>query len=152
MDRDTQKIQSSQPTLSNINVTPLVDVMLVLLIIFMICSPLINKGIKVDTPKTRNILNPSEVKGVLLTIGTTTSGQRQLRLGPKPVMLTELIAALKASKRIMAEKILYVDARDEVPYGFVAQVMAKVRKAGLAIGLVTYGDPERATAKKRGKG
>ncbi len=123
---------------SDINVTPLVDVMLVLLIIFMVTAPLISQGVEVQLPKTKAepLPNDSDKKLVLtitqdkkIFIGTNDQNQ---------IPYDELEAKLKANARIQQDKELYLHADRKLEYGFVVDVMATMKRAGVEhLGMVT---------------
>jgi len=123
--------------MSEINVTPFVDVMLVLLIIFMVTAPLMQQGIDVDLPQTTTqALRLSEEPLVL-------SVQRDGRtfVGKQEVAVAELTAKLKAVFEARGDKALYLRADREAPYGLVAKAMAAARNAGATkLGIVT--EPE----------
>ena len=123
--------------MSEINVTPFVDVMLVLLIIFMVTAPLMQQGIDVDLPQTKTqALRLSEEPLVL-------SVQRDGRtfVGKQEVAVAELTAKLKAVFEARGDKALYLRADREAPYGLVAKAMAAARNAGATkLGIVT--EPE----------
>ena len=120
--------------LSEINVTPLVDVMLVLLIIFMVAAPMLTTGVNVDLPKAdapRMDINEDQP---LITV------QRDQRvfLFDEEVSLDVLRQRLLTDERIRNVDEVFVQADEEVPYGAVAQVLALVRQAGIGkMGLVT---------------
>jgi len=119
---------------SEINVTPLVDVMLVLLIIFMVSSPMMTTGIDIDLPKTQAPHMEVEQEKLLLTIDK----DRKVFLGETEVPYDNLEQALTSNARLQQERELYLQADETVPYGFVAKVMALVRKGGIEkLGLVT---------------
>jgi biopolymer transport protein TolR len=119
---------------SEINVTPLVDVMLVLLIIFMVSSPMMTTGIDIDLPKTQAPRMEVEQEKLLLTIDK----DRKVFLGETEVPYDNLEQALTSNARLQQERELYLQADETVPYGFVAKVMALVRKGGIEkLGLVT---------------
>ena len=120
--------------LSEINVTPLVDVMLVLLIIFMVSAPMMTTGIEIDLPKTRAPVMQKEDEKLLLTI----TKEQKVLLGETEVPYDNLENALTTNDRLQREKELYLQADQTVPYGFVAKIMALVRRGGIEkIGLVT---------------
>jgi biopolymer transport protein TolR len=119
---------------SEINVTPLVDVMLVLLIIFMVSAPMMTTGIDVDLPKTHAPRMEVEQQKLLLTI----TKDQKVYLGETEVPYDNLEQALTTNTRLQTERELYLQADENVPYGFVAKVMALVRKGGIEkLGLVT---------------
>jgi biopolymer transport protein TolR len=120
--------------LSEINVTPLVDVMLVLLIIFMVSAPMMTTGIEIDLPKTHAPQMDLEEQKLLLTI----TKEKKVFLGETEVPYDRLEDVLTHNARLMRERELYLQADENVPYGFVAKVMALVRKGGIdKLGLVT---------------
>jgi biopolymer transport protein TolR len=119
---------------SDINVTPLVDVMLVLLIIFMVSAPMMNTGIDVDLPAAQAPQVTVDEEKLLLTV----SRDQKVYLGRDEVPFDRLEPALLANERMQREKELYVQADETVPYGFVVKVIAIVKKAGIQkLGLVT---------------
>lgn len=126
--------QNTRMALSEINVTPLVDVMLVLLIMFMVTTPLMQQGIDVDLPKTATSgVEPDEDPFVLVI----TAGQK-ITAGKQPILMKELQPKLKAIFETRKSKQIYIHADRKVDYGFVAEAMAEVRAAGIYnIGLVT---------------
>ena len=120
--------------LSEINVTPLVDVMLVLLIIFMVSAPMMTTGIEVDLPKTRAPQMDREEEKLLLTI----TKEQKVFLGEAEVPYDRLEQALTTNDRLQRDKEIYIQADETVPYGFVAKVMALIRRGGIEkVGLVT---------------
>jgi biopolymer transport protein TolR len=119
---------------SDINVTPLVDVMLVLLIIFMVSAPMMNTGVEVDLPAAQAPQVEISEEKLLLTVGK----DQKVYLGRDEVPYERLEATLLANDRMQREKELYVQADETVPYGFVVKVIAIVKKAGITkLGLVT---------------
>ena len=120
--------------LGEINVTPLVDVMLVLLIIFMVSAPMMNTGVDVDLPAAQAPQVQIDEEKLLLTV----SRDQKVYLGRDEVAYDKLEATLLANERMQREKELYVQADATVPYGFVVKVIAIVKKAGISkLGLVT---------------
>ena len=131
---------------SEINVTPLVDVMLVLLIIFMVTAPLISQGVDVDLPKTKaEPMQGSEKKLVL-----TLTKDQTIFMGTNdknPIPYAELEERLKNNKRVTEEKELYLHADRKLDYGFVVDIMALVKRAGVEkLGMVT--DPVETKLQK----
>lgn len=123
--------------MSEINVTPLVDVMLVLLIIFMVTAPLITQGVDVELPQTRAApLEGTDEKMVL-----TVTKDRAIYLGSRranPIPLEELRAKLAANARLQRERELFLHADRSLEYGFVVDVMSRIREAGVdRLGMVT---------------
>jgi biopolymer transport protein TolR len=125
-------------TLTEINVTPLVDVMLVLLIVFMVAAPLIQQGVEVKLPQARaQAIKDEEAKLVL-----SVKQDRTIWLGtsdkPAEVPLGELEERLKANARLQQDAQLYLMADRDLPYGFVVDVMAAVQRAGITnLGMIT---------------
>jgi biopolymer transport protein TolR len=119
---------------SDINVTPLVDVMLVLLIIFMVSAPMMQTGIDVDLPAAQAPQVTVDEEKLLLTVAK----DQKVYLGRDEIPFDQLEPRLLANERMQREKELYVQADETVPYGFVVKVIAIVKKAGITkLGLVT---------------
>lgn len=120
---------------ADINVTPLVDVMLVLLIIFMVTAPMMTQGVDVDLPKTTSKPLKQDDKPIIVTIdpqGGIFFNQNQ---GDRKILQQEL-AKLASSQG--TELPIFLRADKQVPYGIVAQVMADIKDAGfLKLGMVT---------------
>jgi biopolymer transport protein TolR len=131
-------------TMSEINVTPMVDVMLVLLIIFMVTAPLIQQGVKVNLPQTRAApVEASEQKLVL-----SIDASRRIFLGDAELRLEELEEKLKSNAKAQADKEIYLHADREIPYGVVVEAMAAAQRAGVTnVGMVT--DPLAPKGAKR---
>ncbi|MDX2088386.1 MAG: biopolymer transporter ExbD [Kofleriaceae bacterium] len=112
---------------SEINVTPLVDVMLVLLIIFMITAPMMNTGVDIDLPQVtaKNIEDP-EGKLVL-----SIKPNNAVFLGGTQITWKDLEAKLKANERVQRESELYIEADNALPYGVVVTAMAVAKNAGV---------------------
>jgi biopolymer transport protein TolR len=121
-------------TIAEINVTPLVDVMLVLLIVFMISAPLMQQGVQVDLPKA-NAGTMNEVSDKLvLTIKRT----HQILLGEHSIQTGTLFDRLQAIAAAKPRLQIVIQADQQIEYGFVAKVMAEVKRAGIQrVGLVT---------------
>ena len=112
---------------SEINVTPLVDVMLVLLVIFMITAPMMNTGVDIDLPEAGGeVLEDPEGKLVL-----SITGSKQLFLGTSPVKWTDLEIKLQTNERVKKEKELWIEADSTLPYSVVVASMAMARQAGV---------------------
>lgn len=124
----------SRMALSEINVTPLVDVMLVLLIMFMVTTPLMQQGIDVDLPKT----SASGVETTDEPFVLVITANQQISVAKQPLQISTLREKLKAIFEKRKNKQLYIQADRKVDYGFVAETMAEVRAAGIFnIGLIT---------------
>jgi biopolymer transport protein TolR len=128
-----RKNHSSKP-LAEINVTPLVDVMLVLLIIFMVTAPMLSMGIDVNLPRVKSkSLDIAEEKLVL-----TISDSREIYLNKNKLPLEELKSKLTAIFSNRIDREIFLRADKNVPYGFVVEVMSEVRKAGVdKLGMIT---------------
>lgn len=120
--------------MSEINVTPLVDVMLVLLIMFMVTAPLLQQGIEVDLPKTAaSGVEPSEDPFVIVI-----DAGRRITVAKNPFPLEQMRSKLGPIFLNKKNKQVYIQADRKVDYGVVAEVMAEVRAAGITnIGLIT---------------
>jgi len=112
---------------SEINVTPMVDVMLVLLIIFMITAPMMNTGVDLDLPQVtaQNVEDP-EGKLVL-----SIAKNDRVFLGGTQVTWKDLEAKLKSNERVKKESALYIEADTNLPYGVVITAMAIAKNAGV---------------------
>ena len=120
--------------MAEINVTPMVDVMLVLMIIFMVSAPMMTKGVEVDLPAAEAARMDMDEEKLLLSV----TAERKVYLGEDEVPIERLEATLLANDRMQREKELYIQADETVPYGVVVRVMAIIRKAGIEkLGLVT---------------
>jgi biopolymer transport protein TolR len=131
-------------SLSEINVTPLVDVMLVLLIIFMVTAPLIQQGVEVSLPEARAKAVAAEEQKLVLSI----KSDKSLYLGTSEdaarVPFDALEEKLRTNSRAMKERELYLMADKTLPYGFVVDVMATVQRAGITnVGMITNPAAER---------
>lgn len=121
--------------MAEINVTPLVDVMLVLLVIFMVTAPMMDQGVNIELPKTKGAaLDSTAETQMLLKIYK----DRTVRLNDSVIRVPELKERLRALSRNRKDKTLFVRADKDVPYGFVAYVIGEVKSSGLAkLGLIT---------------
>lgn len=123
--------------MSEINVTPLVDVMLVLLIIFMLTAPHLQQGVSVDLPQVTMSAFPVKTDELVITV---TEGKKVF-LDDIEVEVERLGPVLEETLSGRAGKEVYLRADQDVPYGFVVGVMAAARKAGVpGLGMVT--EPE----------
>ena len=138
----TSSAGRTQSSLAEINVTPLVDVVLVLLIIFMITAPVLQSGIDVSVPKTRTVKEITEQRLVL-----TIDRSQQIFLGDRPVNIHELAQKLRAAGTDPAHQVIYLRADEQVPFGAFASVMDAVKQAGITnISIVTQPLEAKASA------
>lgn len=120
-------------TLSEINITPFVDVMLVLLIIFMVTTPLLEKGIEVDLPK-----EPARDVETIEKSIISINSRKEIYLNDKSVSLNELENTLKYTYLAKTDKEIFLRADKGLPYGFVVKIMSKIKNAGIdKVGMVT---------------
>jgi biopolymer transport protein ExbD/biopolymer transport protein TolR len=127
------KAGRTETSMSEINVTPFVDVVLVLLIIFMLTAPVLQSGIEVNVPKTRTVKAISEERLVI----TITKGQ-EVYLGNDHVNLNELGSLLHKRIRDPQGQSVYVRADQDVAFGAFATVMSTVKQAGITnVSIVT---------------
>jgi biopolymer transport protein TolR len=120
--------------MSEINVTPMVDVMLVLLIIFMVTAPLIQQGVKLNLPQARAA--PVEANDKKLVV--SVDARRRVFIGEAEVKLGELEEKLKSNAKAQADKELYLYADRALPYGTVMEVMGAAQRAGITnLGMIT---------------
>jgi biopolymer transport protein TolR len=120
--------------LNEINVTPFVDVALVLLVIFMVTAPMIGRGVEVSLPRTRAAVMEVDQSKLLLVINE----RREVFLGEQKIPPDRLEVVLRTNDRLRNEREVYLQADRNVPYGFVVHIMAILREAGIdQLGLVT---------------
>ncbi len=133
-------------TLSEINVTPMVDVMLVLLIIFMVTTPLIQQGVKVSLPETKAAPVEADEKKLVVSIDIA----KRVYIGEAEVTLAEFEEKLRTNAKAQQEKEMYLHADRDLPYGLVVDVMAAAQRAGVTnVGMIT--DPMGASKPSKDK-
>jgi len=131
--------------ISDINVTPLVDVMLVLLIIFMVTTPLLESGIRVELPKASARALPKDSKPMILSI----TKDQKFYLNDSLVKESDFITAIQVTFKKRTDKQLFIRADGSLRYGFIAQVMSAIKEAGIVkIGLVTLPPKKKAQRRK----
>jgi biopolymer transport protein TolR len=132
---------SDNGPLADINITPLVDVMLVLLVIFMVTAPLLESGIPIQLPKASAKALPKSDE-VPVTLNITKDSR--IYLNKDEISVAELKPRVQAFFRGRRQKEIFIRADGTLPYSFVAQTMATVKAAGISkIGLVTLPPEER---------
>ncbi len=133
-------------TLSEINVTPMVDVMLVLLIIFMVTTPLIQQGVKVSLPETKAAPVEADEKKLVVSIDLS----KRVFIGEAEVTLADFEEKLRTNAKAQKEKEMYLHADRDLPYGVVVDVMAAAQRAGVTnVGMIT--DPMGASRPSKEK-
>ncbi|HYV18956.1 MAG TPA: biopolymer transporter ExbD [Verrucomicrobiae bacterium] len=131
------------PALSDINVTPLVDVVLVLLIIFMVTAPMMSRGIDIRLPRTESGTDTQEDRLIVSVDQDST-----IYLNERPVNLALLTEKLKSEMDRTGTDFVFLKADQDVPYGRVMAVMDQIKKSGAdKVGMVTRPEtPAKATA------
>ncbi|HEY6905095.1 MAG TPA: biopolymer transporter ExbD [Candidatus Acidoferrales bacterium] len=123
----------TQSSISDINVTPLVDVVLVLLIIFMVTAPVLQSGIEVSVPKTRTVKEITEERMVI-----SINKQQRVFLGNDPVNINEIKTRLRQKIRDPQNQSVFIRADEDVPFGAFATVMDAIKGAGITnVSIVT---------------
>ena len=126
--------QRDSTTISQINVTPLVDVMLVLLVIFMVTAPIIQQGVQVNLPQARAGAIPGTEELLVVTIAKNG----KVYLNDNPMSLGELGDKLRAIRKLQRDKQVYLRADQDVRYGVVMKTIAEIKQAGIErLGMVT---------------
>ena len=126
MNKNNYKGFSNNKPMSEINVTPFVDVMLVLLIIFMITAPLLTTGVSVDLPKTDSQTLPGQDEPITVTINK----EGKVFLGENLIQVNTLTAKLKAITSIKPSTRIFIRADENISYGQVMNIMSVITKAG----------------------
>ncbi len=125
------KTERTRTAMSEINVTPLVDVMLVLLIIFMVTAPLLQQGIDVNLPKAKGKDLPPEER---ITLVIKSGGT--IYLNDNPISMPEMKKKLESISKLNPNVFLKADK--SVPYGLVVEVMGEIKDAGIEkLGMIT---------------
>ena len=141
----TSSSGQTRSSLADINITPLVDVVLVLLVIFMITAPVLQSGIEVAVPKTKTVKEITEQRLVV-----TIDRSQQVYLGDQLVNVHDLGRKLRQSSGDSVKQVIYLRADERVPFGAFASVMDAVKQAGITnISIVTQ--PLEAKAESTGK-
>lgn len=135
-----QSGQDDFAPLSEINITPFVDVMLVLLIVFMVAAPLLETGIPIELPKSAAKSMPKSSEPVTLTL----KKNQEIYLNREVVPLSQLTSTLTKFYSKRERKEIFIRADGSLPYSFVAKAMALVKNSGIdRIGLVTVPEESR---------
>ncbi len=132
----------TQTALAEINITPLVDVVLVLLVIFMLTAPVLQSGIQVNVPKTKTVREITEQRMVL-----TINKAQEIFLNDKMVNLNDLPNILRSQSSDTTKQVIYLRADEGVTFGAFATLMDAVKQAGITnISIVTQ--PAESTKSK----
>jgi biopolymer transport protein TolR len=132
----------TQSSLSEINITPFVDVVLVLLVMFMVTAPILQSGIEVNVPKTKTVKEITEERLVI-----TIDKDQRVYLGNDPVNINEIAARLHAKIRDPQGQSIFIRSDENVPFGAFATVMDAVKQTGITnVSIVTQPLPARTNA------
>jgi biopolymer transport protein TolR len=133
----------TQTSLADINVTPLVDVVLVLLIIFMVTAPVLQSGIEVNVPHTRTVKEITEERLVI-----SIDKSQKVFLGNDPININQIGPQLKKRIRDPLHQSIYLRSDEDVPFGAFATVMDAIKQSGISnVSIVTQ--PINSNAGKR---
>ena len=123
----------TRSALADINITPLVDVVLVLLVIFMLTAPILQSGIEVDVPKTKTVKEITEERLVI-----SIDKQQRVFLGNEPINVNQIADTLRRRVRDPRRQSIFLRADENVPFGAFATVMDAVKQAGITnVSIVT---------------
>jgi biopolymer transport protein TolR len=123
----------TQTALADINVTPLVDVVLVLLVIFMVTAPVLQSGIEVNVPRTRTVKEVTEERLVI-----SIDKSQKVYLGNDPININQIGRTLKQRIRDPQHQAIYLRSDEDVPFGAFATVMDAIKQAGISnVSIVT---------------
>ena len=130
--------RSSKHGLAEINVTPLVDIMLVLLIIFMVSAPMMQQGVPVQLPKADAVPTPAEESAIVVSI----TADKRIFINDFALPMKNVQDKLAALREANPKRKVFLRADEAVPYGIVVRVMAAAERAGIHdLGMLT--DPEK---------
>ena len=137
---DFSSSQQERTTISQINVTPLVDVMLVLLVIFMVTAPIIQQGVQVNLPQAKARAIPGKEEQLVVAIARNG----KIYLNDNPMTLAKLGKKLRAIQKLQQNKGVYLRADRDVRYGVVIKAIAEIKRAGIEkLGMVTRPLPRK---------
>jgi biopolymer transport protein TolR len=135
----------TQSSLSDINITPFVDVVLVLLVMFMVTAPILQSGIEVDLPKTKTVKQITEERLVI-----TIDKDQRVFLGNDPININEIAARLHEKIRDPQGQSIFIRSDESVPFGAFATVMDAVKQTGITnVSIVTQPLDARTNAARR---
>jgi biopolymer transport protein TolR len=138
----TSRSGHTQTALAEINITPLVDVVLVLLVIFMLTAPVLQSGIQVNVPKTKTVREITEQRTVI-----TIDKDQQVFLNDKLVNLNDLPNILRSQSSDNVHQVIYLRADQSVSFGAFATLMDAVKQAGITNVSIVTQPAENATKK-----
>jgi biopolymer transport protein ExbD/biopolymer transport protein TolR len=131
----------TQTSLADINVTPFVDIVLVLLIIFMVTAPVLQSGIEVNVPHTRTVKEITEERLVI-----SIDKSQKVYFGNDPININQIAARLKQRIRDPQHQAIYLRSDENVPFGAFATVMDAIKQAGITnVSIVTQPIDSNAT-------
>jgi biopolymer transport protein TolR len=142
--KSSHQRSTSYKPLSEINVTPMVDVMLVLLIVFMVTAPLMNVGVPVDLPKTESAVLNDQVEPLVVTV----DGKGQLFIQELEVGADGLLPKLQAITENKLDTRIYVRGDKNLIYGKIMEVMGKISSAGFTKVTLVAEMPKNKSPKK----
>lgn len=129
----------NDPLMSEINVTPFVDVMLVLLIIFMVTAPMMVQGVDVDLPTASSKSLPTDEQNLIISI----DADMKVYINEQEISAAFLAEKLEAVMENLDKKNVYLKADKKVPYGVVVNIMSQIKKAGVtSLGMITLSEDE----------
>ena len=132
--------------MSDINVTPFVDVMLVLLIIFMVTAPMMTQGVDVALPEATAEPLPAEKENLMISIDNKST----IFINDVPVTVDDLNEKLKRIMSNRSDREVYLKADKDIPYGTVVRVMSEIKLAGVEkLGMVTVPPPKEEKVSKK---
>jgi biopolymer transport protein ExbD/biopolymer transport protein TolR len=135
----------TQSSLSEINITPFVDVVLVLLVMFMVTAPILQSGIEVQVPKTKSVKEISEERIVI-----TIDRDQRIFLGNDPININEISKSLHEKIRDPEGQSIFIRSDENVPFGAFATVMDAVKQTGITnVSIVTEPLTTKANAARR---
>ncbi len=135
----------TQSSLSDINITPFVDVVLVLLVMFMVTAPILQSGIEVQVPKTKTVKEISEERLVI-----TIDKDQRVFLGNDPININEISNRLHEKIRDPQGQSIFIRSDENVPFGAFATVMDAVKQTGITnVSIVTQPLTTKADAARR---
>ena len=129
--------KSKRSVRAELNITPMVDIVFVLLIIFMVAAPMIEQGVDLDLPNTETVPIESPKDKFIIRVLEGRKGN-EIFIGKIKVPINELEVKLKTNEKLKQQKEIFLHASQDLKYGYVVRIMAIIKKAGIpSISLVT---------------